>query len=289
MTRGDLSDRFVVSVGEEPAVVPPQSHCDTRRDMGFDITSAANERLKRVVRLRDKRHRDNEGLFVVEGPRLATRALGAGHVPVEVFLDGSCSFESPTKALTVEPSTLDRVSYRDRSEGLIAVFKQFDTGIGNIGLGENPLVLIAEAIEKPGNLGSMLRLADAVGADGFISVSGVTDLFNPNVVRSSTGALFTVSIAVCELEELVSWVRFGPMRLAAAAPDSEEILWDIDLTGPTSLMVGAEDAGLTPDALSVADVQFSIPMEGGSDSLNTSMALGLSAFEAIRQRRARSG
>lgn len=256
--------------------------------MGFDITSASNDRLKRLVRLRDRRHRDSESLFVVEGPRLVNRAQAAGYVPIEVYVDGSIPFESHTSTLTVEPSILDRVSYREQSEGVIAVFEQFDTSLETIDLGTNPLVLVAEGIEKPGNLGAMLRLADAVAADALISVSGVIDLFNPNVLRSSTGALFSVDVALCDLDQAVAWIRSGPTRLAAAVPGAGTVLWDLDLTGPTCLMVGAEDLGLTPGALMAADNHFSIPMADSTDSLNTSMALAISAFEAVRQRRSHS-
>jgi RNA methyltransferase, TrmH family len=147
--------------------------------------------------------------------------------------------------------------------------------------------LVAEAIEKPGNLGTMLRTADAVGCDAVIVADPTTDAFNPNVVRASTGTLFTVPLAVSSTPELLTWLRGRSVAVAATTPDTDVLLWDADLTGPVAVVVGAEQYGLSPAWLEQADLRIRIPMAGRADSLNAAMASGIVLYEAIRQRRHR--
>lgn len=251
------------------------------RPMTYDITSPSNDRIRRLVRLRERRHRDAEGVFVVEGSRLVERALAAGMEPIEVYTDRSLDLPGFERAVTVDPTALDRASYRNRSEGLIAVFEQLDLSLNRLG-SPGSLVLAAEAIEKPGNLGAMLRTADAVGADAFVAVGSTIDPFNPNVLRASTGALFSVAIAVCELVEFLDWL--DRVELVAAVPGSPIPYWADDLTGDTALIVGSEDAGLSEEAVEAARRTVSIPMAGITDSLNASVSLALLAYEAVRQR-----
>ena len=252
---------------------------------GFDITSTSNPRLKRLVGLRERKQRDEEGVFLVEGPRLVGRATAAGLSPTEVYVDGSVPYDGSGSPVTVEPGTLARASYRHRSQGIIAVFPQFPTDLDSIEVTQPALVIVTEAIEKPGNLGAMLRTADAVAADAVIVTGKGVDPFNPNVVRASLGALFTVPLALAPLDALVSWTDQLGIRLVAASPQAETSLWDVDLTGPVAIVVGSEDDGLTPDALAMAAVSASIPMRGRADSLNASVSLALFAYEALRQRR----
>ncbi len=253
--------------------------------MSFDISSPSNERVKRLKRLRSRRHRDAEGMFAVEGERLISRAISAGLAPVEAYTDRSVDIDFGIDPFTVEPVALDHASYREHSEGAIAVFEQFPTALGGIDVGAESLILAAEAIEKPGNLGAMLRIADAIGADGFVSVSGTTDLFNPNTIRASTGAVFTVPLACCELDDFSEWLASTGTRLSAATPDAPTSLWDADLSGRLALIVGAEDAGLSERLTELAQDTFSIPMAGVADSLNASVSLAIAAFEAVRRRR----
>ncbi len=252
--------------------------------MAYDITSPTNERIKRLIRLREKRHRDAEGVFVVEGRRLVGRALESGLKPLEIYIDDPTSDLATADALAVEPTVLSRASYRNQSEGVIAVFEQFPLTLDRIDLGDAPLVLAAESIEKPGNLGAMLRTADASGANGFVAMSKTVDVFNPNVIRASTGALFSVPLAVCELDDFGLWLEKHSIRLIAASPDSQNTLWDSDMKGASALLVGAEDAGLSKSATRLCDSLVAIPMFGLSDSLNTSATLALLAYEAVRQR-----
>lgn len=252
--------------------------------MTYDITSPANERVKRLIRLRGRKQRDADGVFAVEGPRLVGRAIEAGLQPLEIYTDGSTSdFETP-QTTTIEPSTLSRASYRQQSEGVIAVFEQFSLTLDRIETSGTPLLLAGESIEKPGNLGAMLRTADVSGANGFVAVGEGVDVFNPNTIRASTGALFSVPIAVCSFDDFVLWLGQHSIQLVVASPDSLTTLWDTDMTGASALMVGSEDGGLSESALEMSDVRVSIPMSGSADSLNASVSLALLAFESVRQR-----
>lgn len=251
----------------------------------FDITSANNERIKRLVRLGDRRHRDEERVFLVEGRRLLERALAAGLEPDEVYLDGSVAYSGPGDVVMVEPDALARASYRNRSQGVIAVIPHFPTDLSAITMPSAALALMAESIEKPGNLGAMLRTADAVGADVMIAIGEGVDPFNPNVVRASIGALFTVPLAVTTLAPLTRWLAERRLTVIAASPDAPLPYWDADLSGAVGILVGSEAFGLSDDALEMAAETVKIPMWGGGDSLNASISLALLAYEARRQRR----
>jgi TrmH family RNA methyltransferase len=252
---------------------------------GFDITSPSNERIKRLVRLRDRRHRDEEGNFLVEGPRLVERAIAAGFAPAEVFVDGSVDYHGPGQVFTTHPDALARASYRERSQGIIAVFPQFPTGLDEIVVSDPALVVVTEGIEKPGNLGAMLRTADAVGADALIVTGDTVDPFNPNVVRASQGALFSVPLAVAGLGDLMAWTEGQGIDLVAATPDSVDSLWDADLGGSVAILIGSEDLGLSSHARAAASRSVSVPMAGAADSLNASVSLAVIAYEVLRQRR----
>ncbi|MDX1448592.1 MAG: RNA methyltransferase, partial [Acidimicrobiia bacterium] len=177
-----------------------------------------------------------------------------------------------------------KASYRDRPEGLLAVAPQFDTSLAALAIPTNPLILVAEAIEKPGNLGTMLRTADATGVDAVIVADPTTDPFNPNVVRASTGTLFTARLAVDTTATVLDWLGKHGMSIVATTPDTDLLLWDADLTGPIAIVVGSEQYGLSDEWLARADLRVRIPMAGIADSLNAAMATGVTLFEAVRQR-----
>jgi TrmH family RNA methyltransferase len=168
---------------------------------------------------------------------------------------------------------------------VIAVLQAFDLTLHSLIAPSNPLFLMAESIEKPGNLGALLRTADAVSASGLILTDTVADPFNPNVIRSSTGALFSVPVAVANLGESVAWLHDQDVKIYAADPSGDSLLWDTNLTGPTALLVGSEHAGLSEEARSLANALVTIPMRGTADSLNVSVSMAVLAYEAIRQRR----
>lgn len=255
-----------------------------------------NERVKDLVRLRERRHRDRTRRFIIEGFREISRAVDAGlaietiYICPELFLGSNepaligrlDSMGTEVVELGVEP--FRKASYRDRPEGLLAVAPQFPTSLNGLSLVDSPLILVAEAIEKPGNLGTMLRTADAVGADAVLVADPTTDPFNPNVVRASTGTLFTVPLAIGSTVETITWLRSNAIRTVATTPDTDTLIWDADLRGPVAIVVGAEQYGLTEAWIDAADIRVRIPMAGVADSLNAAMAAGIALFEAVRQR-----
>lgn len=253
----------------------------------MDITSTSNPRIRRLVALRDRQERDRESVFVVEGIRDLDRAIARGLQPLEVYYDPAILPGPPNPAgveVSVASGALDRASYRGRSQGVIAVFDQFDVTLDHLKPGPDPLFLIAEAIEKPGNLGALLRTADAVGATALIAADPDTDPFSPNVIRASTGALFSVPLAITGIDDAVAWARAHDALIVAADPGAPASMWETDLAGPCALVVGAEHAGLTERARSAADITVSIPMHGATDSLNVSISMAILAYEARRQR-----
>lgn len=263
------------------------------------ISSTANQRVKDLVRLRSRRERDRSGLFLIEGYRELRRALEGGQMLKEVYFapdlflgnNESTLLERAEKGgaqlVEVEEAPFRKASYRDRPEGLLAVAPQFQTGLSQIQLGDNPLLLVAEGIEKPGNLGTMLRTADAAAATAVIACDLTTDLFNPNVVRASLGALFTVPVAMATTPRALRWLTASGVEIFAATPNGEVTYYAADYTGACAIVVGSEQLGLSKSWLARPRTSVRIPMgggEGGVDSLNSAMAAGIVLFEAVRQR-----
>ncbi len=261
------------------------------------ITSAQNDAVKHVVKLRDRRTREREQLTVLEGYRELTRAreygmelvecyfspshfLGENEVP---FLESLAAEGIPVRE--VSAALLEKMAYRDRPEGLIAVARMRQHRLADLPVRADGLYLVAEAVEKPGNLGSILRSADAAGVDGLIICNKCTDLYNPNVIRASTGALFTVPLAEAENEEAREWLRVNGIRTLAATPHTELIYTDVDMTGPVAIVVGTEQTGLTDLWLRDSDYPVRIPMLGKIDSLNVATATTILLYEAARQRK----
>jgi RNA methyltransferase, TrmH family len=258
---------------------------------GYDIGSTANDRVKRLVRLRQRRVRDRERLFPVEEQRVIDRALAAGHEPREVYW---CPDLSPARdwaadAVTVSPAVLAKASYRSNPEGVIALFPYLDLRLSRLSASSHPTFLVAEGIEKPGNLGALLRVADAAGLDGVVVVDDLVDPFNPNVVRASTGSLFSVPMATATLEEADHWLSDLGVPSVAAVASGGEAMWDAGLSGPVALWVGTEADGLSKEAVDRADLEVTIPMTGSVDSLNASVSGAILVFEVLRQRRFASG
>jgi TrmH family RNA methyltransferase len=254
--------------------------------------------VKSLVRLRDRGPRDEQQVFLVEGYRAVRRALDRG-VPLrtvffcrEWFLganeDGLLQEARGAGAELVElgRTAFAKAAYRDRPEGLLAVADQWRRSPGQLELSEVPFVLVVEAIEKPGNLGTILRSADAAGVDAVIVCDPVTDLFNPNVVRSSTGILFAVPVALCTTAEAIGFLRGKGIRTVATTPAAGRQVYDAMLTGPLAVVMGSEQFGLSQAWLDACDEMVRIPMAGQADSLNVAMATIVTLFEAVRQRRA---
>jgi len=252
------------------------------------ITSTSNPLVKELVRLRTRRHRDTTGRFVIEGQREVALAVAAGVDIRQVVVSTPLGGEAPAidaPVIEMAEAPFRRASIRQNPDGVLAVASHLDLTLGSPTLGAAPLVLLVEAIEKPGNLGAMLRTADAAGVDLVVVADPATDIHNPNVVRASQGALFTVPVAVVDRGEALRWLDENAIPLVATTPDTPEELWDADLTGPVALAVGAEAIGLSPEVLDASAERVGVPMYGRVDSLNASVTAGIVLYEAVRQRR----
>jgi TrmH family RNA methyltransferase len=286
------------------------------------ITSLQNPHVKQLVRLRDRRPRDEAGQFLIEGYREVKRALAAGVRPQELFY-GPDWFLGANELAVIEEAraagaqlfelskeAFAKVSYRDRPDGLLAVAPQWKRTLADLdvaGLAEAgpgsatpattgplptpatrpPLLLLVEAIEKPGNLGTLLRGAAAAGVDAVVVCDPVTDIFNPNVVRSSTGVLFSMPVIIADSGEVRSWLRTRGVRAVATTPAASALYTDVDLCGPLAIVMGSEQYGLSEFWLKESDQLVRIPMAGQADSLNVAMAAIITLFEAVRQRQLR--
>jgi len=260
------------------------------------ITSLQNPRLKRLVRLRERRARDEEQAFLVEGYREVRRALErsvaleALYFSREWFLGEnepallSQAEAAGARLFELSKDAFAKVAYRERPDGILAVAPQWRRSLEDLVLPANPFILVVEAIEKPGNLGTILRSADAAGCNAVIVCDPVTDLFNPNVVRASTGVLFSVPCIVEEGARVLSWLKAHGIRSVATTPSATDLYTDSDLTGPLAVVMGSEQYGLSDFWLKGADQPVRIPMAGQADSLNVAMAALITLFEAVRQR-----
>jgi len=268
------------------------------------ITSLQNPRVKQLVKLRDRRPRDEAGVFLVEGYREIRRALEKNIVLSEVYYapewflgeNEPALLESAAaagaKLFELTKDTFAKVAYRERPDGLLAVAPQWKRSLADLPLPTNrsrsPFFLVVEAIEKPGNLGTILRSADAAGCDAVIVCDPVTDLFNPNVVRASTGVLFSVPCVVAPSSEVFTWLRANGVRVVVTTPAADALYTETSLTGPLAIVMGSEQYGLSQFWLTSADLAVRIPMAGQADSLNVAMAALITLFEAVRQRGASS-
>lgn len=255
----------------------------------MDITSLQNPRVKHIVKLRDdKRQRREEGLLLVEGYDEIQLALSAGYRPRTIIAAPEIASRqiplADVERITVTRAVFAKMSYRENPDGCLAVFPIPRLSLDDLALSASPLVIVAEAVEKPGNLGAILRTADAAHVDALLVCNPRVDLWNPNVVRASRGALFSVPTTECDNDSALEWLKRNNIRILAATPSAEEVYSDIDMRQPTAIAVGTEDEGLTEFWMSNADMQVKIPMMGRVNSLNVSVSTALILYEAVRQR-----
>jgi TrmH family RNA methyltransferase len=259
------------------------------------ITSPKNPRVRAAAALRDRGPRERSGLTLVDGVRELDRALSAGALVDTVFVDREriAADADPTVvraraagASIVEASAvvLERLAYGDRSEGVVAVVEIPDTSLGGVHLPKNALVVVLEGVEKPGNLGAVMRSADAAGADAVVVVDARTDLFNPNAIRASLGTIFAVPVAAGTSPEVRAWLDTYGVQVLAARVGARTTYAEADLTGPVALVLGSEAAGLSDAWAGDGVTPISLPMRGVADSLNVSIAAAVLLYEARRQR-----
>lgn len=270
------------------------------RKMMEAITSLQNPQVKEIVHLRDKHERDKRDQFLIEGYREIWRASEASWTIERLFICHDLFLGSNEDALIQQLSRLGtqiipcsekvfrKISYRDRPDGLLAIAPKKILTLTDLEKvkkeGQLPFFVVAEAIEKPGNLGTILRSSDAVGVNGLIVCDRCTDIFNPNVVRASVGTLFTVPTVEAEGEETLQWLKKQGIAILAATPQADSEYTQVNLVRPLAIAVGTEQLGLSDFWMEQADLQVRIPMRGVADSLNVAMATTILLYEVLRQR-----
>ena len=260
------------------------------------LTSLANPRVTAAASLRDRRDRERTGLTLIDGAREVRRALDSGVEVVEAFVcepllagpDARAALDR-LRALgtTIRPTTeavLGKMAFGERAEGLVAVARIPSTDLAALAPPVDALVVVIEGVEKPGNLGAVLRSADGAGADAVVAASPRTDLFNPNTIRASAGTVFALPLAAAPAPDVLAWLRAGGFRIVAARVEAEAAYTDTDLTGRLALVLGAEADGLTEMWAGDDVEEVRLPMLGVADSLNVSVSAAILLYESRRQR-----
>jgi len=265
------------------------------------ITSGANPRVRAAIGLRERRERDRAGLTIVDGAREVRRALDAGAAIVEAFVcepllagaDARAALDLIVKRdvlrCSVSEAVFGKLGFGGRAEGLVAIVRVPSTNLVDLDVGPDPLLLVIEGVEKPGNIGAAMRTADGAGVDAVIAASPTTDLYNPNAIRASAGTIFGLALASAPTDVVLPWLRALGIRIVTARVEAELTYTEADLTGPLAIVLGTESDGLTPawDGPDITPIR--IPMAGTADSLNVSISAAILAYEARRQRDIRSG
>ena len=267
---------------------------DSPSGAGEAITSAQNPKIKRLLQLQQKSsERRKAGLFVVEGIREVERCVEKGYEINTIFylnkpmaenVSGIIEKNKGIKLFEVSPTIYEKIAYRGSTEGIIAEVKTKDKTLNDLNLSENPLVVVLESVEKPGNLGAILRSADAAGADALIVCDPLTDLYNPNLIRNSTGAIFSMPCVACTSEECIKFLKENNIQILTAQLQDSELYYDTDMKRGTAIVMGTEATGLTDIWRKAADAHIRIPMLGITDSLNVSVSAAILLYEAVRQR-----
>ena len=257
------------------------------------ITSLQNQRIKDVVKLNNARERRKQNLFVIEGARELSMAIAGDFTINGMFVcDELLTVEGreiisktgiPTENVSVD--VFRKMAYREESDGIIALAKSRYLSVDAVRLSANPFIIILEAVEKPGNLGAILRTADAARVDAVIVCDPKTDIYNPNAIRSSIGCVFTQQVVACTSEEALRWLKRNGVRIFAAELTASQYYHETDFTRSSAIVMGAEAHGLTDFWLRNADHRIKIPMLGRIDSLNVSVSTAIITFEAMRQRK----
>ena len=264
------------------------------------LSSTQNPKIKQLLTLQQKSaERRKAGLFVVEGRRELQHCLDARMEVDTVFycpelwsgeantmeeVNPMALLEKVPHAFQVTPELYQKIAYRGSTEGLVAEVKEKPLSLNDLHLKAAPLLIILESVEKPGNLGAILRSADAAGAYGVIVCDPLTDLYNPNLIRSSIGAIFTVPCVACSTDECIAFLKSHGIRILTAQLQDSHLYYNTDMTQGTAIVMGTEYTGLTDTWRKAADAHIRIPMLGQLDSLNVSVSAAILLFEAVRQR-----
>ena len=255
--------------------------------MTEQITSIQNPKIKLLVALQQKSsERRKAGLFVVEGQQELQHCMDAGYEIDTVFFCPELGAEAPdgVRSFAVTRAIYEKIAYRGSTEGMIAEVRTKILHLADLNLPDQPLIVILESIEKPGNLGAVLRSADASNVDAVIVCDPLTDLYNPNLIRSSVGAAFTVPCVACSSQECISFLKQRNIKILTAQLQDSHLYYDTDMTCGTAIVMGTEHDGLTDQWRKAADAHIRIPMLGKIDSLNVSVSAAILMFEAVRQR-----
>jgi TrmH family RNA methyltransferase len=260
------------------------------------VTSTTNPRVKAAVRLRDRPERELTGLTIVDGPRELLGALDHGFAVAEAFVCDELIRTADAKTVVrrlqiagvtmihVPRDVMSKVAFGDRSDGVVAVVRIPDAGLEGLSPPRLPLIVVVESVEKPGNLGAILRTADGAGADAVIAADPLTDLFNPNAIRASLGTIFSLPIATATTAATLDWLEANDIRPIAARVDAPVLYTEVDLRGPIAIILGSEADGLSAAWGEARVDPVAIPMLGAADSLNVSVAAAVLLYEARRQR-----
>ncbi|MDO4230175.1 MAG: RNA methyltransferase [Capnocytophaga sp.] len=262
-----------------------------------EITSTQNPLVKQLILLQEKsRTRKKEGIFIIEGVRELQLAIKGGYelqtilFQQEIFSGKNLKelltqLPNSPELITISKEVYEKLTYRSSTEGVLAIAKSKSHLISDLHFHNNtPLILVAEATEKPGNIGALLRTADAAGIDAILIANPKTDLYNPNIIRSSVGCVFTTSIAMGTTSEIISFLKEKGINIYCAALSASKPYTEVSFRGASAIIVGTEDEGLTPEWLSNSSQNIIIPMQGVIDSMNVSVAAAVLMFEAKRQR-----
>lgn len=256
------------------------------------ITSHQNPKIKNILALEKARERRLQNVFVIEGLKELALAVEGKYNISSVFFcpeivdvkNIQSIINQENLLIPVQQSVFEKIAYRESSGGVVAVAEQKKHTLENVRLRKNPIILVLESVEKPGNLGAVLRTADAANIDAVIICDPQTDFYNPNVIRSSIGCIFTTPIASATSEETIAWLKKHGVRLFATYLKASRPYFEIDFTGPTAIIMGTESTGLSDLWVKEADATIIIPMQGKIDSMNVSTAAAVIVFEATRQR-----
>jgi RNA methyltransferase, TrmH family len=260
--------------------------------MHFTITSTQNPKVKNLLALEKPRERKKQCLFVIEGVKEIGMALKAGYKIGNLFFCEEIISRNELQSLgasdklliPVSMEVFEKIAVRENAGGVLAVAEQKTHRLDELKLSANPLVLVLESVEKPGNLGAILRTADAAGVDAVISCDPQTDFYNPNVIRSSIGCLFTTQTASSSNGEAIAWLRNNKINIYCTYLKASQPYHLIDYTKPTAIVMGAESTGLSDEWVKASQANIIIPMQGSIDSMNVSTSAAVVVFEAKRQR-----